>query len=231
MMMMATVLDVVNQVLRRAGQAPMPTANPATVLANPTTPLRQTLDFLNHIYSELLHALPLPTLLQQSTLVVAANTNTVVLSTLGTSGDLLQRQRAYVVPANNQPKQPLRYTSPQQLERMAPCTSPTPSLFTLQGDVMVLYPTPSAAVTLQLSFLNLPPLFASGSQLIPFPAGWEHVLVLGTLAYLQQFLGDPQATLTQAQYQNAKQALRHSQQLYPLGQRRLQGPMLGWKGI
>ena len=206
--MMATVLDLLNQVLRRAGQSAL------TNLTNLSTPAKQSLDFLAQIYTELLQTVPVPQLYQTQLVLLAQNENTVDLSNLSTTNDLVVLHRVFLVSANGLNQTPLFYL-PEPMPPQINFVSNQPTHFTFQNNQLVLLPTPTQATTLSITYTPSPESFYNPTAEVYFPLGWERVLVLGTLAYLQQFLGESNANNSFLQYMNAKlqlkaQALKHN---------------------
>jgi hypothetical protein len=206
--MMASVLDLLNQVLRRAGQSAL------TSLTTLSTPAKQSLDFLAQIYSELLQTVPVPQLYQTQTVLLAANENTVDLTNLGTTSDLVVLHRVFLVSTNELNQTPLFYL-PDPMPPQTNFVSSQPTHFMFQNNQLVLLPTPTEATTLSITYTPSPDSFYNDNATVFFPLGWERVLVLGTLAYLQQFLGESNANNSFLQYMNAKlqlkaQALKHT---------------------
>jgi hypothetical protein len=207
--MMATMLELINQVLRRAGQSAL------NSLSNLSTPAKQSVDFLAQIYTELIQTVPVPQLYQQQVVLLAANEDTVDLPALGTTPDLVVLQQVYLITNNGLTKTPLLYmpdsfTTLQQIN----CSQPTGFYF--EGTNLKLLGTPTQATTLHITYVPSPERFygADDTTTVSFPLGWERVLILGTLAYLQQFLGEANANGSFLQYMNAKfqlkaQALKH----------------------
>jgi hypothetical protein len=201
--MMATILELMNQVLRRAGQSAL------TSLRNLSTPAKQSLDFLAQIYTELIQTIPVPQLYQSQVVLLAANEDTVDLLALGTTPDLVALQQVYLITNNGLTKTPLLYMPDtfNSLQQVA-CNQPTGFYF--ESTNLKLLGTPTKATTLHITYIPSPERFyeADDAATVFFPLGWERVLVLGTLAYLQQFLGEANANGSFLQYMNAKFQLK-----------------------
>jgi hypothetical protein len=199
--MMVSVLDLLNQVLRRAGQSAL------TNLTSLSTPAKQSLDFLAQIYSELLQTVPVPQLHQTQVVLLAENEDTIDLTNLGTSSDLVILHRVLLISPNGLNQTPLLYL-PDPLPPQTNFVSNQPTHFSFQHNQLVLLPTPTQATTLSITYIPSPESFYNTNGTLVFPQGWERVLVLGTLAYLQQFLGESNANNSFLQYMNAKLQLK-----------------------
>jgi hypothetical protein len=204
--MMAQFLDLVNEVLRRAGQ---PTLGNLKTL---NTPAKQVVDFIAQVYADLLMTTYLPQVQQTLTLTLQPNESTVNVTFLGTTPDLIDITRVYRKKGVYR-YQMAYYTHPD-IEPLLPETGPEPFAFCFQGELLTLLPAPTEAVTLQLTFTPSPSYLPAITDNVIFPAGWERLLVLGGLAYLYQFLGEPTARVAFQQFELAKlqlkaKAIRH----------------------
>lgn len=220
-----TVLEFINLVLKRAGQATV-----ATLVAA-QTPVRQTLDALNLVYSELLTTLPFPQLQQTLSLTVAAGDTNVSLAPLGiTPVALVSGGFVHYSDAQGNPVSLTRLSLAEALRRPRNSTAPQPTSYWLDADTLVLWPTPQASVSLVLRYPLSPPRYgeSDASTPIPFPPDWYRVLLLGVLAHVQQFLGDGSYPLTFQVFDVARQQLKakfHFQQTPS----RFLGRFVGWQ--
>ena len=210
---MSSLLELVNEVLRRTGQVQI------TTLVNAQTPATQTRDFLNETYFEMLHRLKVNRLIKSATITTSNGTSAYSLaadaeinglladSVLENSGQVHLREVDYTYP-------------------LAQGTTATgkPEVFYRQGNQLKLYPIPDAAYTLQYSYLAKPVKLSVNADTTALPVEWESVLVLGTQARLEKFLGEP-ADESYLLYRDGLVQLRSRAPLKP--EHRMRGNYLG----
>lgn len=200
-----TVLECINWVLKRAGQ------NTISSLLMAPTPVRQTLDALNLVYSELITILPLPSLRQRTTVTLAANQATVELTPLGIQPESIGDHGFVRFILGTQAPVVLAPLSQQEaLLRPVNSTAEQPTSYWLDASTLRIWPTPSQAITLDIGYTPTPARYleSDAAVAIPFPVSWHRVLLLGMLAHVQQFLGEGVYLDTFQQYDVAKQQLR-----------------------
>ena len=134
----ATLLQLVNHVLRRNGQQEVAT------LSNAATPARQTIDFINHVIADLVFTLDANRLIQ------SASFNTIIgirAYTLAPADATISNLLGNSVYINGQPLLEVDYTHPLANDPTA--VTGTPTRFYRQGNQLYLLPTPNAVVAVR----------------------------------------------------------------------------------
>jgi hypothetical protein len=176
---MSTLLQLVNEILRRSGQIEVST------LSNAQTPATQTRDFLNETYFEMLQRLKVYRLQKQGSITTVNGTASYALAADAELDSLLADS---VYDANAQyVLQQVDYTYPVSHGT----ASGKPECFYRMGNLLYLYPTPNGAYTIQYQYLMKPIALSADADTTQLPVSWEKVLVLGTQARLEKFLGEP----------------------------------------
>lgn len=176
---MSTLLQLVNEVLRRTGQTQ------ASTLANATTPIIQTVDFLNETYTELLQRLQVSRLQQSATLNTIAGTAAYTLTSACEIQDLIADSVQETV--SKSPLTEVDYTFPSKHGETA---SGQPRYFYRKGSQLYLYPTPDAVYTIRYDYQRSPQVLSADADTTALPLSWEKVLIMGTQARLEKFLGE-----------------------------------------
>lgn len=217
-------LTLVNEVLNRCGQKSV------TSLVINTTPVKQTLSFLNQVYEDIRLSMTLPTLKEQIEIPYTAGMNTLDLKAYNTRSPLIALQTVWVKSQAATQWSSLRY-EPERQEWLDAQTAESPSQFYLNQDVMTLYPTPTKAGTLRLMAEPVLTRLEANTDVPMLPNGAEYLLVLGGVAYLQQFLGEVQGSLLNFRlYEEGLLRLKKTYQ--PLfSSLRLRGPNTGFRGV
>jgi hypothetical protein len=153
---MSSLLQLVNEVLRRTGQVEIST------LANAQTPAIQTRDFLNETY------------FAAYSLAGDAEINSLLGNSLLETGTQQQLWET-------------DYTYP--LLRGVTVTG-KPECFYRSGNQLYFYPIPNGTYTIQYDYLLKPTNLNSDGDTTLLPVEWEKVLILGTQARLEKFLGE-----------------------------------------
>jgi hypothetical protein len=179
---MSTLLQLVNEVLRRTGQVEIST------LSNAQTPAVQVRDFINDTYFEMLQKLKSQRFLKQATVTTINGTASYNLASDAEINALLGD--SVIETGNGQALRETDYTYP-----LTHGTNATgkPNCFYRAGNQIVLYPTPDATYTVQYSYLIKPANLNADSDTPQLPAEWEKVLILGAQARLEKFLGEPES--------------------------------------
>lgn len=179
---MSTLLQLVNEVLRRTGQVEVST------LSNAQTPATQTRDFINDTCFEMAQKLKTQRFLKQGTITTANGTSAYNLASDAEINSLLGD--SVLESGSEQPLRETDYTYPLTHGRDA---TGQPTCYYRAGNQLVLYPTPDAAYTVQYSYLIKPADLLDDDDTSPLPPEWEKVLILGAQARLEKFLGEPDA--------------------------------------
>ena len=196
--MVSTLLQLVNEVLRRKGQVE------ASTLVNAGTPAVQTRDFLNEVYFEMLQRLKVDRLIKQASFNTTANTAAYTLATDADVNSLLPDSLLETASQRGLAQTDSTYP----LEKGTSAVG-RPDHFYVQGNSLYLYPTPDAAYTINYQYGVKPSALSNDTDTTALPAEWEKVLVLGTQARLEQFLGEPGAEGTYFLYQEGLVQLRY----------------------
>ncbi len=176
---MSTLLELVNETLRKAGQREVAT------LAAAETPVIQAVDFLNQVYFEMLQILKVNRLERTATLDTQDGT---AAYSLAADADINTLIGDSVIETDSGLRlKEVDYTYPLQKGLTA---TGRPDSFYRQGDSLHLHPVPDAVYTLQYAYLVKPSRLANDADITALPEEWEHVLVQGTLALLEKFLGE-----------------------------------------
>lgn len=176
---MSTLLQLVNEVLRRTGQVE------ATTLADAQTPVVQTRDFLNETYVEMLQRLKVERLLKAGTLTTANGTAGYGLALDAEINSLVED--SVMESVSQSLLQEVDYTYPLN---HGPTVSGQPEYFYRSGSQLYFYPVPNAAFTIQYQYLVKPSTLSEDSHTTQLPVEWEKILILGTQARLENFLGE-----------------------------------------
>ncbi|MEM0952184.1 MAG: hypothetical protein AAGI66_08605 [Cyanobacteria bacterium P01_H01_bin.74] len=218
-----TFLALINRILARTGQTEVVT------LANVATPAKQAIIFLNETRKEILDAVPNNQWLKKGTLNLISGQPDYTLPA-ETNFNLIQK---YAVTINNTA---LQYISPtgtfSQGEKRPAIdlddqTPGQPRYYYSLADNQTLsvWPVPDKTETLRFYYRIAASPLINDSDLSQFSEHWETVLVLGTQARLERFLGEPYAD-TYALYREGITRLKR-QIRYGIGHR-MQGPCLGY---
>jgi hypothetical protein len=201
---MSTLLEIVNEVLRRTGQSEV------TTVSNPSTPVKQTMDYLNEVYAEMLQTLKINRLERSADFSTATGVSEYNLASDTTieglqSDSLLERE-------TNTTLYEVDSTYPQKHGVDA---SGRPRFFYRSGDSLVLYPKPDKVYNFSYKYLVRPDKLVSDAQTTLLPEEWQRVLIRGAQSYLEQFLGDPNFKTTFLLYQEGLQLLHAKASLKP----------------
>ncbi len=199
---MASVLELVNEVLRRTGQTEV------TTLTHAETPAKQALDFLSETYADCLHRLKINRIQKQSSFSTTSGTNSYTLASDANINTLLTD--SVLETGSHTLLRPVDYTHPLHHGTEA---SGRPEVFYVLGNSLVLYPTPDAAYILTYQYLVKPEKLSEDNDTTALPMEWEPVLVLGTQARLERFLGEPDADETYLLYRDQLVQLKASASL------------------
>jgi|GEM_PF-3823289 len=183
-----TALDIVNEVLTRCGQKSVGT------LASPTTPVRQTLSFVNQIYEEMRLTLALPTLKERIELLYDVNAAPISLETLNTMSAFLNVNSVWVKNADMTSWVSLGY-EPVISQFDDEQTAETPTHFGLEREMLILYPAPQKAGRLKMTIERNIDRLETDADIPALPFGSEYLLILGATGYLQHFLGETESSL------------------------------------
>lgn len=176
---MSTLLQLVNEVLRRAGQTE------ATTLASAQTPVVQTRDYLNETYVEMLQKLKTQRLVKTASFSTVAGTTQYTLasdadvdglladSLMETGSQLGLKETAYTFPLTHGITQTGR-----------------PAYFYKDGDTLALYPIPDGVYTIRYQYQVKPQPLTADNDTTQLPPEWEKAMILGTQARLEKFLGE-----------------------------------------
>ena len=176
---MSTLLQLINEVLRRTGQQEVTTLN------NATTPTVQAIDFLNETYFEMLQRLKVQPLTKAGSITtsegVAAYTPSADHEPDGLLPDSLQEE------STQQRLREVAYTYPLEHGETA---SGLPRYFYRNGSQIHLYPIPDGVYTIRYQYRVKPQAFNANNDVTALPESWERILILGTQARLEKFLGE-----------------------------------------
>ncbi len=176
---MSTLLQLVNEILRRTGQVEASTLNEAQ------TPIIQTVDFLNETYTEMLQRLQVNRLQQSATFNTSSGTAAYSLTTQCEVQDLIADS---VQETGSQLRlEEVDYTYPIA---HGETLSGKPQYFYRKGSQLFLYPVPNAIYTIRYDYQRSPQKLSLNSDTTALPESWEKVLILGTQARLEKFLGE-----------------------------------------
>jgi hypothetical protein len=212
---MTTLLQLVNQVLRCNGQQEVAT------LTNATTPARQTIDFINHVVADLVFTLDANRLIQSATFSTVNGTRAYTLSPADANIGNLLGDSVYI---NGQPLLEVDYTHPLANDPAA--INGTPTRFYRQGNQINLLPTPNAVFTVNYRYRTLPVKLVADSDVLALPSDWEPVIILGSLALLEKFLGDDGFATTYTLYRDGVTQLRKASNVKPFP--RMRGAYRGY---
>lgn len=200
---MSSLLQIVNEVLRRTGQQEVST------LVNAQTPALQAVDFLNETYTDMLQRLKAQQLMRtgnfstsdgisQYNLATDADINSLISdSVLETTIPLRLNEVDYTFPLDHDPTATGR-----------------PSRFYHSGSQIHLYPIPDGVYTIQYQYFVKPMLLSDDSDTTELPVEWEKVLINGTQARLEKFLGE-EAEETYFLYREGLEQLKSRSQTKP----------------
>ncbi|MGE0200346.1 MAG: hypothetical protein AB7P76_05190 [Candidatus Melainabacteria bacterium] len=194
---MSTLLTLVNAVLRRTGQQTI------TTVVNARNPARQTVDFLNDIYTEMLQRLAANRLQKNATLTTSIG---VTAYTLATDADVNLLVTDSVAESGSATV--LKTVDSNHPLLQGETATGLPEAYYIQGDQIHLYPAPDAVYTIQYAYYLKPTALSGDSDAVELPAEWEHVLILGTQARLEKFLGEPASETTYLMYRDGMAQLK-----------------------
>lgn len=176
---MSTLLQLINEVLRRTGQQEV------TTLTDATTPAIQAVDFLNETYIEMLHRLKVQHFTKPGTLTTSAGIAAYAPASDASVDNLLPDSLRM---ENDQIRlQEVSYTYSLEHGENA---SGRPEHFYRSGGQIYLYPIPDGVYTIDYQYQVKPQSLSGDSATTELPENWEKVLVLGTQARLEKFLGE-----------------------------------------
>lgn len=176
---MSTLLQLVNEVLRRVGQME------TTSLSNAQTPIVQTVDFLNETYFEMLQRLKAQRLLKKATFNTANATAGYALASDAEINSLVAD--SVIETGASKRLSEVDYSYP--LSQGLTATS-KPNHFYRSGDLLYLYPIPNGIYTIQYHYQIKPVALSANNDTPQMPVEWEKVLILGVQARLEKFLGE-----------------------------------------
>lgn len=176
---MSTLLQLVNEVLRRTGQVEIST------LVNAQTPATQTRDFLNDTYFDMLQKLKAQRFLKQASITTV---NGTAAYNLATDAEINSLVGDSVLRTDNQQRLwETDYTHPITHGTTA---TGKPECFYRSGEQIYFYPIPNNAYPIQYDYLIKPNTLSNDADTPQIPVEWEKVLILGTQARLERFLGE-----------------------------------------
>lgn len=194
---MATVLSLINQVLLRTGQATI------TTVATASAPAAQALEFLNIILLDLYRVLNPMWLYESGTITTTTGQSSYSLPSAIELDNLLD----YTL-CEETNKVPLRQVPASHVSKLKSSTTGKPGFFWMQSGKVSVWPTPDADYTLNFLYKPKPATLTSDTQHLDLPQQWQEVLVTGTQAYLERFLGEPNAGDSFALYQQQLASLK-----------------------
>ncbi|MBK8191070.1 MAG: hypothetical protein IPK79_11550 [Vampirovibrionales bacterium] len=201
---MSTTLELVNEILRRAGQQPV------TTLVGAETPAVQTLACLNQIYFEMLQLLKTHRLLKKTMFSTQAGIQSYAMpadaSITSLAGDSVMNIADSSVLNEVDYGYPLRY---------GVNITGRPQYFWRQDDRIYFYPIPDAAYSIQYHYLISPQKLITDIQLLSLPPEYEPVLVQGALSLLEKFLGESGYQESYVVYRDGLAQLRARSPLKP----------------
>lgn len=200
---MSTLLQLVNEVLRRTGQVEIST------ISNAQTPAVQARDFLNETYFEMLQKMKSQRFLKQATLTTSNGTASYNLATDAEINSLMGN--SLLETSTQQQLWETDYTYP--LTRGTTVTG-QPECFYRSGNQLYFYPIPNGTYIIQYDYLLKPTNLSNDSDTTLLPIEWEKVLILGTQARLENFLGESGQN-TYLLYQDNLDQLRKRSALKP----------------
>jgi hypothetical protein len=176
---MSTLLQLINEVLRRTGQVEVST------LSGAQTPTLQARDFLNETYVEMLQRLNVYRLQKQGTFNTSNGTASYTLATDAELDSLLTD--SLLEAGAQQRLKEVDYTYPISHGTTA---TGKPEAFYRLGNLLYLYPIPNGTYTIQYQYQVKPGALSADADTTQLPTEWEKVLILGTQARLEKFLGE-----------------------------------------
>jgi len=176
---MSTLLQLVNEVLRRTGQTEIST------LTGAQAPAVQTRDFLNETYFEMLQKLKAQRFVRQATINTVIGTTAYNLATDAEINSLLGN--SLLETGTRQQLWETDHTYP--LARGSNATG-RPECFYRLGEQVYFYPIPDAVYTIQYDYFLKPANLTLDTDTPQLPTEWEKTLILGTQARLEHFLGE-----------------------------------------
>lgn len=194
---MSTLLELVNEVLRRTGQREV------TTLTSAKTPVLQAVDYLNETYTELLQRLKVDRLQKQATL---ETTNGTISYTLESDADINSLITDSVI--NTSSGNILTEVDYSYPLTHGEDTTANPTCFYGKDDKLYFYPIPDNTYTIQYDYFISPQDLSSDSETTALPESWEKALILGTQSRLEKFLGEPTANETFVIYRDTLAQLR-----------------------
>ena len=212
---MTTLLQLVNQILRRNGQQEVAT------LSNAATPARQTIDFINHVVADLVFTLDANRLIKHASFNTETGTSAYSLPPADATISTLLGDSLHI---NGSPLMEVDYTHP--LANTISDTTGTPTKFYRQGNQLHLLPTPNAIFSVNYRYRTLPVALTDDADVLALPSDWEPTLILGALAVLEKVLGDDGFATTYTLYRDGVTQLRKASnvKLFP----RMRGAYRGY---
>jgi hypothetical protein len=200
---MSTLLQLVNEVLRRTGQVEVST------LSGAQTPAEQTRDFLNEVYFEMLQRLRVNRLVKADSLSTVSGINAYNLANDADIDALLAD--SLFEPSSQSILHEVDTNYPQT---HGSSVQGRPTRFYRSNGKIILYPTPNTVYIFQYRYLAKPANLSADTDTSLIPEDWEKVLVLGTQARLEKFLGEGGAE-TFALYRDGLAQLKSRSPLKP----------------
>lgn len=194
---MSTLLKLVNDVLRKAGQ------QEAATVVQAAAPVKQTVDFINQTRMDMFHTLETHRLIDSHILSIDQGQASYTLSGEISISSILPDS----LYAEGQGT-PLREVDYRHGVFRDNISVGQPRYFFRQGETITLRPVPDKNTTLQLQYLKVPASLNQDQDEIDLPVNWEPTLVLGALAMLEKFLGDNNYVQTYALYREHWTQLR-----------------------
>jgi len=200
---MSSLLQLVNEVLRRTGQTETDT------LVNAATPVAQAVDFLNETYIDMLHRLKAQQLMRQGSLTTSNGTAQYNLEADAEINSLISDSVTETTSKINLCE--VDYTFSLSHD---PAATGRPTHFYRSGSQIHLCPIPDAAYTIQYQYLLKPAALSDDADTTELPVEWEKVLITGAQARLEKFLGE-EAEETYFLYRDGLDQLKSRSPLKP----------------
>lgn len=176
---MSNFIEITNQVLRRAGQ------ESASSLAAASSPVQQTMDFINEVYFDVLQAAQCHFLETNTTFNTS---NGTALYTLASDADVnfLLKDRIRETTSDSY----LSEADPAMMLASHLGNTGKPIRFWVEGTKLRLHPIPDGAYTIEYYYLKRPTKLANDTDSLLIPLAWEHLLIRGAQSLLEKFLGE-----------------------------------------
>lgn len=202
---MSTFLNIVNDVLRRTGQ------DTVLSLEGASTPVVQTMHFINDVYQEILQSAECKFLEARETLETE---NATALYTLANDADpaFLLTDRIRELSADRY----LTEVDPALMLSSRLEDEGKPVRFWIEGDQLRLHPVPNDVYTIEYYYLKRPSVLTDDADETLIPMAWERLLVRGAQSLLEKFLGETESSrFTYGLYLEGLSLLRSKAQVKP----------------